>query len=71
MGWVIRNIVLLPLGLAVLVRVVVSLPRGEFLTKYGWVLRGESPGEFWTFIVLNTVIGVGLIAWQIYLWISP
>lgn len=71
MWWFFRNYGLLLLGLAVLARVVVSLPSGEFLGKYGVVIRRDSPGKFWTLVVANTLIGIGLIVWQVYLWSFP
>lgn len=69
--WYLRNYGLLLLGLALLVRVVMSLPTGEFLTKYGVVLRGDSPGKFWALVVGSTLLGIGLIVCQIYVWRSP
>lgn len=71
MWWFLRNYGLLLLGLALLVRVAVSLPSGEFLGKYGAVIQSDSPGKFWTLVVVNTLCGVGLIVWQVYLWSYP
>jgi len=65
-----RNYGPLVLGLAVLVRVAVSLPGGEFLSKYGVVIRRDTPGKFWALVAGNTLIGIGLMAWQVYLWRS-
>ena len=70
MGSLLRNYGLLVLGLAVLVRVVVSLPGGEFLSKYGAVIRRDSPRKFWALVAGNTFVGIGLIVWQVYLWRS-
>ena len=70
MGSFLRNYGLLALGLAVLVRVAVSLPGGQFLSKYGVVIRSESPGKFWALAAGNTLGGIGLILWQVYLWRS-
>ena len=58
------------MGLVFLVRVALSLRGGRFRTKFGIVLRRDSTNKFWTLVAANTLVGIGLLAAQAWVWTS-